>query len=157
MKITKTHVYFWGGYLSNFAYCDIHYFGHKFYTSEQLFMWLKAKKFNDDEALAKLEAGPMSPKDAKAIGRSVKNFNNEVWDACKEEVMFTTITVKFNQNLDFKKELLKLKGKIMVEASPFDKIWGVGLKEDDPLILDEKNWKGENLLGKCLTQYLNEN
>ena len=120
-------------------------------------MWLKAKHFDDKEIEEALQDNYISPRTAKALGRKVKNFDDNVWKTKREAAMLTAITAKFNQNECFKEEILKLKGKILVEASPFDKIWGVGLKEDDPLILDEKNWKGENLLGKCLTQYLNEN
>lgn len=61
------------------------------------------------------------------------------------------ITYKFTQNEDLKTELLKYNGKTFVEASPYDKKWGVGLGEDDPLILNKENWKGQNLLGECLT------
>jgi ribA/ribD-fused uncharacterized protein len=61
---------------------------------------------------------------------------------------------KYSQNEEFKEALLnpEFDGKHFVEASPYDKIWGVGLGEDNPLVDDETNWKGQNLLGKALDE-----
>jgi len=60
--------------------------------------------------------------------------------------------LKFTQNLEFRNQLLETENRTLVEASPYDKIWGVGLEETNDLILDEKNWLGQNLLGKALME-----
>ena len=66
--------------------------------------------------------------------------------------MVDALRLKFTQNLDMLQELLNTGNKTLVEASPTDKIWGVGLHEDDDRILNEANWDGENRLGKALMQ-----
>ena len=156
MRVTDKYVFFWGGELSNFHPCDITFLGvdnhwYKFTTSEQFFMWCKAITFKDEET-AKLILDAETPKEAKKLGRTVKGFNEDTWNLVKENVMRTALYKKFVYNKKLRDFLLnpEFDGKIFVEASPYDKIWGVGLEENDPLIDDEKNWKGQNLLGKCL-------
>lgn len=155
MKITNTHVYFWGGIYSNFYECNIEYKDYQFHTSEQLFMWLKAMTFKDEQVAEEI-LHSSSPKEAKHLGRQVADFDNEVWEKEREDAMFIAVSNKFDQNPQLKAQLLEHKGKTFVEASPYDCIWGVGLREDDLRILDEQKWRGLNLLGKCLTRYVNE-
>jgi ribA/ribD-fused uncharacterized protein len=70
--------------------------------------------------------------------------------------MVNSLMAKFEQNSDLRKQLVEMTGnRVLVEASPVDKIWGVGLAADDDLILDEANWKGQNLLGKALMEVRN--
>ena len=151
MKVTDTHVYFWDGWLSNFHSCEIVRDNIKFSSSEQLFMYLKALEFEDYET-AELIQKSTTPKGAKKLGRLIKNFNSERWDYIKEDIMQEVLLLKFSQNVVLKNRLLITEEKELVEASPFDTIWGVGLREDDPLILNESNWKGKNLLGECLME-----
>lgn len=157
MKITDTHIYFWGSYLSNFYPCEIKMLipeRDNFYTfssSEQLFMYFKATKFEDKEIMERI-LNSSTPKEAKKLGRKIKEFDENIWNKSKEDLMFIVLLRKFMQNEVIQKKLIDTGNKILVEASPYDKIWGVGLSEDDPLILDEKNWLGENLLGKTLIE-----
>ena len=65
--------------------------------------------------------------------------------------MVNVLKSKF-QIPELKEALLRTGDRIIVEASPYDKIWGVGLEENDPRILNEKNWRGQNLLGKALIE-----
>ena len=157
MRVTDKYVFFWGGELSNFYPCNITFFGvdncwYKFTTSEQFFMWWKAIMFGDDET-AKLILDAETPKEAKKLGRKVKGFNEDTWNLVKENVMKSALYKKFVYNKELRDFLLnpEFDGKTFVEASPYDKVWGVGLGEDDQMIDDEKNWLGQNLLGKCLT------
>ena len=150
---TDTHIYFWGSYLSNFYWCpftdgkdDI-----VWKTSEHYYMAMKAAEFNDYDSFLAIIQAP-DAKSAKSIGRSVKNFDPVRWDKVCDGYMFTACMHKFLNNDDIRTELVETGNKILVEASPVDKIWGVGLHETDDLILDEKNWKGENRLGKVLMQ-----
>lgn len=149
MRITDTHVYFWGGVLSNFYTCEISYAGHRFHSSEQLFMWMKASLFNDEEAKEEILDAP-NPAQAKKIGRQVKGFDDAKWEAYRCHFMTCALVEKFKQNPGLKNFLFKYRDKIFVEASPYDKIWGVGLIKEDDRILDESKWEGQNLLGICL-------
>ena len=81
------------------------------------------------------------------MGRQVKNFTDKEWLKHHDHILYSGLMAKFSQNDDLYKLLRKTK---KLEASPYDKIYGVGLGEDDPRILDESNWLGENLLGYTL-------
>jgi len=118
-------------------------------------MFLKAKYFEDEEMGTTIVAHGKNPKDAKRFGRMVKNFNNEDWDGAREDMMQIALQRKFMDD-DLFKLLLSTGDKILVEGSPYDKIWGVGLKYDSEEILDEENWKGLNLLGKVLMKVRDE-
>jgi ribA/ribD-fused uncharacterized protein len=123
--------------------------GHKFFNSEQAFMWEKAKFFDDYEIAEQL-LSESNPKYAKALGRKVKNFDDTMWAVASFPAMIVVNFAKWNSSPHLKELLISTHPKKLVEASPFDKIWGVGLAQDNDLILDEKNWKGMNLLGKVL-------
>jgi ribA/ribD-fused uncharacterized protein len=153
MRITDTHVYFYGGEccFSNWHTTkdQFKHREHIFQNSEQAFMYEKALCFNDIEIAEKILLTG-DPKQVKALGRKIKNFDAAIWnDKCKE-AMFIVNVAKYGQNKDFLKKLSDTGEKILVEASPYDKIWGVGLHWTDDKILDEKNWQGQNLLGKAL-------
>ena len=93
-----------------------------------------------------------SPVKQKALGRLVKSFDENEWAKHREKIVYDGNYAKFTQNKHLLNVLLDTKGKILVEASPVDTIWGIGLAEDCPYIEDESNWRGLNLLGKVLTQ-----
>jgi len=151
MRVTDTHIYFWGSYLSNFFWAPVTVDGVKYHSSEQLFMVQKAAFFKDYESVTKILKAP-DAKAAKALGRKVKNFDAEAWDKQSYEAMYQAVLTKFDEpnNIVIREQLLATGDKILVEASPLDKIWGVGLHEDNDLILDDKNWLGENRLGEVL-------
>lgn len=156
MRITDKYIFFWEGELSNFYPCNLSYLSDntwiKCTTSEQMFMWFKAITFQDYDT-AKLILQAETPKEAKKLGRKVKGFDESTWNLVKEKIMRFVLYKKFMYNAKLRDYLLnpEFDGKIFVEASPYDKIWGVGLGQDDPLIDDENNWLGQNLLGKLLT------
>ena len=161
MNVTDKHVLFWGEWPSNWYTTE---FKVKvlndgkeevltFYNSEQYFMWVKARTFNDKETAAKI-LKTKNPKLAKSLGREVKNYDDKVWDKMRYKVMVDANKLKYSQNKELKELILsdEFKGKGFVEASPVDGIWGIMLAENDPLADDEKNWKGQNLLGKALDE-----
>jgi len=158
MRTTDTHIYFWGSFLSNWIPMDlaIKYDGQTFTTSEQLFMYKKAKFFGDDLAAAKIVSLGTHPKDAKDLGRKIRWYDEERWGKVREEMMYEAIYEKFSQYPDLKKKLLDTGNRILVEGTPFDPIWGVKIKWSDDRILDEKNWNGQNLLGKVLMRVRND-
>lgn len=164
MRITENYVLFWESEFSNFFPYDtkevkvgdvkplnIEGYGKKFPTSEHFFMWLKAKTFKDDET-ADLILQAVRPEQAKKLGRQIKGFDKDVWNEKCEEAMFTAVYSKFSQNKELRNFILdkKFNGKHFVEASPFDKIWGIGLHWSDKNAEDETKWRGENKLGKIL-------
>lgn len=153
MKITDTHVYFWRGIYSNWYLCQFidPISGRTFSSTEQAFMYYKAKTFGDD-ARAELVMQALTPKEAKDIGREVAGYDEKTWSNIRMSVMIHVNYLKFDQNHDIFTELMATEDKILVEASPYDLIWGVGLGEEDSLILDQNNWRGANLLGKALMQ-----
>lgn len=162
MRITDDYVFFWGEEFSNFFPCKITYqFGDKelnFTSSEQMFMWLKAKTFNDTE-IADAIVLAETPHMAKKLGRKVKGFSDEIWAEKRKLAMKVALRHKFSiENPELQNFILheRFDGKTFVEASPFDKIWGIGLAENDELADDKANWKGLNLLGECLNEIRNE-
>lgn len=152
MNITDKYVLFWGSIFSNFA--NTPYTSHdgiSFSCTEQEFMYRKAMLFEDEEVADKILKSS-DPKQIKKLGRLVKNYNDQVWDAVRYEAMYSACRSKFTKNKEAKKALLSYPGKTFVEASPFDTIWGIGLSECDYRALDPAQWRGKNLLGQILTR-----
>lgn len=120
-----------------------------FNTAEQYMMYRKSIIFNDlDTAQDILNSN--CPKEAKKLGRKVKGYNENVWASLRYDIVVQGNFLKFSQNLDLKEFLLSTGGNILVEASPVDCIWGVGMYMDDTRISDFRMWKGSNLLGYAL-------
>ena len=151
MRETDTHIYFFRNkdIYSNFYYSNIKISTITFCCSEQALMYFKARLFKDDEIAGNILQNN-NPHEIKQLGRKVKNFDENIWLKERDTILFQILYQKFCKNPYLKKELLKTNDKILVEASPYDKIYGVGLSEDNDNILDDKNWKGENLLGNIL-------
>jgi ribA/ribD-fused uncharacterized protein len=157
MKVTDKYIYFWGEWPSNWYPCSITVKEDdktlEFYTSEQYFMYKKAKTFGDEEIASRILFEGADPRQAKALGRQVRNYDDKVWNEKRYEIMLEANILKYSQNEELLKKLLdeKYKGKHFVEASPYDRIWGIGCKEKDALD-DQSNWDGLNLLGKTLDE-----
>jgi len=149
MKITNTHLYFWDGPFSQWYTSFFFEDGIQFRTAEHYMMYHKAMLFTDHEAAKKI-LKTSSPRDVKALGREVKNFDAQVWDAYKLAIVIKGNLLKFSQNLVLLNLIKQHSNKTFVEASPYDKIWGIGLDENDERCLDESKWQGQNLLGKAL-------
>jgi ribA/ribD-fused uncharacterized protein len=146
---------FWGGNFSNWAKSEFTYKGIKFYTAEGAFMWEKSVCFGDVEnanAILKIK----QPDVQKQLGRCISGYNEEVWANVRYRVMLDVCREKFTQNRKLLTELLNTGSKIIVEASPYDTIWGIGLGVEDPRALDETQWLGQNLLGKVLMELRSE-
>ena len=153
---TSTHVYFLHGVFSNFTSTPMmQYKGHSFQTTEQAFMWAKAQLFGDKDS-ARLILAEKNPAKAKELGRGVKGFNPTHWDINKEFLMYEVNLAKYSQFDDYKSVLLSTGEKRLVEVNGKDTIWGIGLYANDPRILDEKQWRGQNLLGKVLMRVREE-
>jgi ribA/ribD-fused uncharacterized protein len=127
--------------------------GIEFNHSEGFFMALKAMTFGNPllmkgtvEYISRL-----GPGEAKKYGRTnIPNFDEQAWNQVREEKMYSAVFEKFDQNPGLKKQMLATGNKMFVEASPYDKVWGIGLAPDDHRVLDPTQWRGDNLLGKVL-------
>jgi len=124
--------------------------GQFYPTAEHFMMAAKAKLFDDAEILAEILDAP-DPKTAKALGRKVRNFDDAAWKANARRLVTEGNIAKFSQNKDLKTFLLATEPKILVEASPYDRIWGIGMKAANPKAKDPATWGGQNLLGFALT------
>lgn len=128
---------------------------HAFGCAEQYMMHGKALLFDDAEVAAKILAAD-HPREHKALGRKVKQFDDATWKRAREAIVMAGNRAKFTQNKDLLELLLATQGTTLVEASPYDKIWGIGLAATDPRANDANRWKGQNLLGKILTALRDE-
>ena len=156
-----TIIYFWGhtpdpttvtaACLSQWYDCYFVVNGVCYHTAEQFMMASKALLFGDDVVHHEIMAAH-HPLDCKKLGRKVQGFNPELWDARKYDIVVEGNKAKFGQNPKLKEFLLSTGDAILVEASPYDKIWGIGLDRETALkgIVDQ--WKGENLLGCALME-----
>lgn len=134
---------------------EFHENGIGYKTAEHYMMAGKAKLFNDYEVLGQILKAE-TPNEAKSLGRKVKNFDPKLWDEHKYEIVKQGNLLKFSQNEGFKEFLLSTEDKILVEASPYDKIWGIGMLETDPRAKNPSQWNGENLLGFALMEVRDE-
>lgn len=125
--------------------------GIGYQTAEHWMMAEKARLFKDKEAELKILKSN-SAGEAKKIGREVKNFIPEIWDNHKFEIVKQGNYLKFNQNEDLKEFLLRTNKRVLVEASPYDAIWGIGMIASDENISTPSKWKGKNLLGYALME-----
>ena len=152
-RITDTHVFFYGCEFSNWYDCKrgFRYKHLTFFNSEQAFMWEKAIAFGDMETAAKIMRTP-NPSSNKQLGRQVKNFDANIWSELSYKIMVDVNLAKFSQNITLKNMLLLTGDKTIVEASPVDKIWGIGLHWTNDDVLDKDKWQGQNLLGKALME-----
>lgn len=148
-------VFFWGGPFSNFYPAKIKVNGVEFFCTEQFFMSCKALHFGDTET-NELIMKAKDPKTAKALGRKVKNFDSVEWDKVSRDYMYEGNYAKYTQHPNLKKELLATSDKILAESSPYDKIWGLGLSEEDAKNINPEDWPGTNWLGEVLMKVRDE-
>ncbi|MGG5209387.1 NADAR family protein [Chryseobacterium sp. MIQD13] len=163
-KETPEFLFFWGHTIKDeiTKSCFSQWFpvqfeenGTIYKTAEHYMMAGKARLFNDQEILEQVLRSE-TPNNAKSLGRKVKNFDPKVWDEHKYGIVKKANQLKFSQNLKFKDFLLSTNDKILIEASPYDKIWGIGMLESDPKAKDPLLWEGENLLGFALMEVRDE-
>lgn len=118
-------------------------------TAEHWMMAGKARLFKDDETLAEILAAP-DPHSAKALGRKVASFEDKVWKSQARAIVTEGNVHKFSQHPMLRNYLLSTGSSILVEASPRDRIWGIGLSAGNPDATNPERWRGQNLLGFAL-------
>ncbi|KAI6243192.1 NADAR family protein [Aphelenchoides fujianensis] len=140
---------------SNHFPVDFQYDGHDFHTSEQAFMYAKAKQFGDDDAKEKILA-EWDPRACKSLGRAVRNFDEAVWTRVSYDTMLSVLRAKFSQHTALRNFLTNTVDAMIVEAAPRDRIWGIGMGENNPQVADPSKHRGRNLLGKALMEIREE-
>ena len=122
---------------------------------EQYMMAGKAQLFGDEERRKEILACS-DPKQIKALGRKVRGFDQVVWDKFKYAIVLNGNWCKFSQNRELREFLLSTGDSVLVEASPYDRIWGIQLSADTPEAQNPFRWRGENLLGFALMEVRDE-
>ena len=154
--MNENYKFFWNGefsqwYPSKFKDTE----GRTFVTAEQYMMYYKAVTFGDTE-IAKLIMETDSPMRQKALGRQVRNFDVGLWNAVAKDIVYQGNQYKFTQNSVLLDVLMSTGDKTLVEASPYDKIWGIGLNEEEAKVTPPEQWLGTNWLGEVLTKLRND-
>lgn len=154
------YLFFWGhratkggtiskSCLSQWWACTFEVEGTTYSSAEQYMMAEKARLFGDEpirQEILKIQ----DPNKIKSLGRKVKNFDLDLWNEKCQMIVYQGNLAKFSQNPKLKNFLLATGDKILVEASPFDTIWGIGLGEKSELALNPMEWRGTNYLGFAL-------
>jgi ribA/ribD-fused uncharacterized protein len=125
--------------------------GTRYPTAEHFMMAGKARMFGDGAALARILASE-DPSAAKAAGRRVQSFDEARWATARFDLVVAGNIAKFSQHARLRKFLIATGEQVLIEASPRDAVWGIGLGETDPHVIDPNAWPGENLLGFALMQ-----
>jgi ribA/ribD-fused uncharacterized protein len=123
--------------------------GTTYPTAEHYMMWRKALLFGDAQS-AEAIASAKSPAEAKKLGRAVRNFDSELWEQHRFEIVRSGSYAKFSQNSALRAFLTGTRGRVLVEASPHDTIWGIGVGEEDSRAYNPARWPGLNVLGFAL-------
>jgi ribA/ribD-fused uncharacterized protein len=129
--------------------------GQVFATAEHYMMWRKATLFGDHAVARQILDAP-HPHAAKAFGGRVAGFDQRVWDEHRVPIVVAGNLAKFRQHPALGVFLVGTGRRVLVEASPVDRIWGIGLTRDDPAATDPGRWRGLNLLGFALMQVRDE-
>ena len=136
------------GYLSNWYPSPFNDGFITYQNMEQYMMHQKALTFGDMDMATKILKNP-SPAVCKKLGRQVRNFDPMIWSNKCMYIVTKGCLLKFSQNPNLKQFLLSTSDLILVEASPFDRIWGIGYIASNAVKVEQSKW-GQNLLGKCL-------
>jgi len=125
--------------------------GVRFATAEHFMMWRKALLFGDEESAVRIVAAS-HPRQAKMLGRRVRGFDEQTWAGERRAIVREASVAKFGQRPELRDFLLGTGERILVEASPTDRIWGIGLAATDERAADPARWRGLNLLGFALME-----
>lgn len=156
------YVFFWGhrpqrdgsigsGCLSQWWPAPFDVDGVTFATAEHYMMWRKARLFGDHESAARILLAS-HPRQAKMLGRRVRGFDEQTWVRERFGIVRDAGVAKFGQHRDLRDYLLGTRNRVLVEASPADRVWGIGLAADDPRAARPQSWPGLNLLGFALME-----
>lgn len=149
--MNNKYEFFWSGPFSQWYHSEFVVNGRTFNCAEQYMMFAKALIFGDVNTAERIMS-TKNPQEQKKLGRQVKDFVPHIWGNISRELVYQGNMAKFLQNCNLYDILLDTGDKILVEASPYDKIWGIGLDEEAAKITPPNEWPGTNWLGEVLTQ-----
>jgi len=149
--MAKEFEFFFDGVFSNWHPSLFTIDGIEYNCCEQYMMAKKALMFHDLDAYHRIMT-VSDPATQKDLGRKISGFNAEQWGRVCRNIVYDANLAKFSQNRDMGAVLIDTGDKELVEASPSDTIWGIGLSKDNPLALDKSAWKGTNWMGICLQE-----
>ncbi len=155
MTTTDKFVFFWNGIYSQWYEASFTIDGISFNTCEQYMMYKKALLFGDKD-IAKQILSTSIPDEQKSLGRLVKGFDRTIWDQHCFSIVYEANLAKFSQNPELKKELIATGDRVIVEASPYDYIWGVKMRDTNENIESPEKWNGLNLLGFAIMTVRNQ-
>lgn len=139
------------GCLSNWWPCSFALDGRVWSSTEQWMMFEKARLFEDRDRMQAI-ADTTDPGRIKSLGREVRPFGEVSWAARRYEVMLRGLKAKFSQDNALAAFLRSTGDSVLAEASPTDRVWGIGRRESDPGADDPRQWRGANLLGFALIE-----
>lgn len=149
--IANNILLFWRSWPSNWTISPFVINNQSFNCVEQYMMAEKAAVFGDTETYNKI-LGTEIPKEQKDFGRAVRNYNEDIWNTVRYGVVLRGTLEKYRQNPKLRSKLMKVDSNIIfAEASPIDKVWGIGLEATDVKAHSIDTWEGQNLLGKVVT------
>lgn len=161
LRMDENFAMFWRGPLSQWWASKFTVDGVEYNCAEQYMMAMKAKLFGDHATLEKImnARGPWNtqgefnayPRDQKEFGRRVENFEFAKWDAVNMDIVFRANAARYQNDEQFWEMLRHTGDRLIVEASPYDTVWGIGLDVDHPDAFNKVAWRGENRLGRVLT------
>ena len=149
--MSEKFTFFWDGIYSQWFMRSFVVDKVKYNCAEQYMMAEKARLFKD-KAAEKAIMKSRSPYEQKMLGRKVKRFNVDKWNNVARDIVYRGNMAKFGQNKDLLERLFSTEGTTLVESSPVDTIWGIGLAEDNPKARNRSTWNGKNWLGEVLTR-----
>ncbi|WP_432831046.1 NADAR family protein [Dactylosporangium sp. CA-092794] len=129
--------------------------GAGFASAEHYMMWRKARLFGDEAAAGRILAAA-HPNDAKTLGRVVEGFDEDTWARERFGIVVAGSIAKFAAHADLRAFLLSTGDRILVEASPLDRVWGIGMAASDASADEPARWRGRNLLGFALMRARHE-
>lgn len=137
------------GYLSNWYLSDFCVDNIQYSSMEQYMMYQKALLF-DDREIARQILDITNVGKIKALGRSVKNYEDMIWNGMRQLIVYQGLFEKFLQNIELREKLLATQDHILAECAVQDQIWGIGLSMKDERRFNLGEWQGQNLLGFSL-------
>lgn len=160
--VSPQYVYFWSSFvnvdgsisetcLSQWYAAGFAMDGIAYRTAEHYMMAEKARLFGDDAALARILRSRF-PAEVKRFGREISTFDDTLWQQKRFDIVVMGNLAKFSQNPALREYLLATHDAVIVEASPADAVWGIGLAEEHPYIVQPRLWPGLNLLGFALME-----
>jgi ribA/ribD-fused uncharacterized protein len=149
--MTEEFIFYFGeeSIFSHWYKCNFQIEAQDYCCVGQYMMYKKALLFGDD-AIAQKIMNSTSPPRHRMLGKQIQGFDKKKWhEHCRTYSLEGNIA-KFSQNPVLKEALLQSAGKIFAEASPYDRVWGIGLSLSNPKIYDRANWRGKNWAGESL-------